>query len=407
MTGVDLSADRSRRALARVLDTSDLEESRLRRAYAAGIWSCLVEPGDATAGRLIEALGADDALEWVSAASGHVDMAHRIETTPDDLRDALARWRPRLEQDVADAAFADAARAGVVLLTPDDPRWPRGAADLGWHGPVCLWVRGDPAALSMAVPGLAVVGARAATGYGEHVAMEIAAALAGRGATIVSGAAYGIDGAAHRAALSVGGTTVALLAGGVDRPYPAGHSRLLDDIARSGAVASEVPCRSAPTKWRFLQRNRLIAAMSSATVVVEAGWRSGSLNTAGHAASLGRPLGAVPGPVTSAASAGCHRMLREFDARCITGPDDAAELMGVGREQPALFDDPLELEAHTDDRTRVADALTSRASRGLDDIARRSGMAPAAVQTHLGMMQLTGDAEFDGSGWRRSTAQGH
>ena len=129
--------------------------------------------------------------------------------------------------------------------------------------------------------------------------MELSADLAASGIPIVSGAAYGIDGAAHRAALADGGATIALVAGGVDRPYPTGHSSLIDRIATQGAVVSELPCGASPTKWRFLARNRLIAAISAATVVVEAGWRSGSLNTAGHAAALGRSIGAVPGPVTS------------------------------------------------------------------------------------------------------------
>ena len=189
-----------------------------------------------------------------------------------------------------------------------------------------MWVRGRPDALAWSVPTIALVGARAATGYGEHVAMEASAGLVDRGFAIVSGGAYGIDGMAHRAALASDGTTIAFLAGGIDRFYPLGHESLLSRIAQTGAVVSELPCGAAPTKWRFLQRNRLIAAASQATVVLEAGIRSGSLNTAGHAAALGRPLGAVPGPVTSPASAGCHRLLREFDAVCVVDADQMAEL---------------------------------------------------------------------------------
>ena len=156
--------------------------------------------------------------------------------------------------------------------------------------------------------------------------MEITAGLVERGHTIVSGAAYGIDGMAHRAALASAGRTVAYLAGGVDRFYPSGHDALLTRIVETGAVVSELPCGSAPTKWRFLMRNRLIAASTKATLVVEAGWRSGSLNVAGYATSLNRPVGAVPGPVTTAASAGCHRLMREFGATVITSADEAAAL---------------------------------------------------------------------------------
>src|SRR6478735_9090910 len=155
---------------------------------------------------------------------------------------------------------------------------------------------------------------------------EVSSGLVDRGYTIVSGAALGIDGHAHRAALANRGGTIAVLAGGLDRFYPAAHDALLKRIVEHGAVVTEVPMGTPPTKWRFLQRNRLIAAISGATVVIEAGWRSGSLNTAGHAAALGRPLGALPGPVTSSASAGCHRMIREMDAVCVTTVDEMAEL---------------------------------------------------------------------------------
>ncbi len=245
---------------------------------------------------------------------------------------------------------------------------------------------------------VAIVGARAATGYGEHIAGEFAAELAGRKIAVVSGAAYGIDGAAHRAALAAGGLTVALVAGGVDRPYPAGHTELLRRIAATGLVVSEAPCGAAPTKWRFLARNRLIAALGGATVVVEAGWRSGSLNTAAHAAGLGRPLGAVPGPVTNGSSAGCHRILREMDARCVTTSAEVCELLGLDVGEPTT---PGE---RTDDTTRVVDALSSRAWRTVDDLARRSGMAPVDVSARLGLLALEGRAEAEGGTWRRAAS---
>ena len=247
---------------------------------------------------------------------------------------------------------------------------------------------------------VALVGARAATAYGEHVSMELAAELSAEGVTVVSGAAYGIDGAAHRAALGAGGATVALMAGGVDRPYPAGHMQLLDRIARSGAVVSEVPCGTTATKWRFLSRNRLIAALSDATVVVEAGWRSGSINTAHHAAALGRPLGAVPGPTTSAASAGCHRLLREADAVCITSARDVRELMGLA-DDGALFS----AEGYTDDSVRVLDALSSRVARSVIDIARRSGLAVEDVAAVLGVLELDGRAVRHAEGWRAAAVR--
>lgn len=296
MTRLDLTGATARRLVTGLVSDHVLDDREAvleRRARV--VWSHLTEPGDAVAGALIRELGAHAALDALLSGATAAELGG---LGPEELRSALKRWRPRMNPDDIDAGFAVARAAKAQLVTPDDPHWPRGFDDLGPNAPILLWVRGDASLLSRAEPAAALVGARAASAYGEHVAMEIAADIAGEGIPVVSGAAYGIDGAVHRAALAVSGPTIALLAGGVDRPYPVGHSQLIDRMTRSAVVASEVPCGSAPTKWRFLARNRLIAGIAAATVVVEAGWRSGSLNTAGHAAALGRPLGAVPGPVS-------------------------------------------------------------------------------------------------------------
>lgn len=380
------AVDRRCAGLATDLDDRAALDARM-------IWSALVEPGDGVAGRLVRAYGARAALE---VALGLRAPRGDTEVTPDELRAAQARWTPRVRD--AEEPSNAARRARVMPLTPESAAWPRRLDDLGEHAPLCLWVRGEPARLSPQVA-VAMVGARAATGYGEVVVGEIAGDLATQGATIVSGGAYGIDGAAHRATIAVGGQTVAWLAGGVDRPYPSGHAGLLDRIVSAGgAIASEVPCGSAPTKWRFLARNRLIAAGADGTVVVEAGWRSGSLNTAGHAASLGRPLGAVPGPVTSAASAGCHRLLREYDARCVTCADDVRELVGI-ETSPTLFDTGPS-GGGTSGATRLRDALSTRTPRSLDDIARRAGMSVDEARAGLGLLALAGYAESGEAGWR-------
>ena len=285
-------------------------------AIARAVWTTIGEPGDTEAGALIAAVGAADALTLLCQGKDVAGM---------DLTNLRERTLPRIADSAIVTAFAAAAHVDAVLITPEHPHWPAGFADLGPSAPHALWARGNTALL-VAPKSIAVVGARAATGYGEHVCMEIVAGLIGRGYTVVSGAAYGIDGMAHRAALASDGTTVAYLAGGVDRFYPTGHDALLSRIVTAGVVASELACTSAPTKWRFLMRNRLIAAGSTATLVVEAGWRSGSLNVAGHAVALGRPLGAVPGPVTSPTSAGCHRLIKEYGAHIITNATDATEL---------------------------------------------------------------------------------
>jgi DNA processing protein len=324
----------------------------------------------------------------------------------DDLETALKRWMPRLLAPAALLAVRQAARFRARLLTPEHPFWPTGLADLEHHGPIALWVRGNDEALEALGNSIALVGARAATGYGEHVTMEASAGLVDRGFAIVSGAAYGIDGMAHRAALASSGQTVAFLAGGVDRFYPSGHDALLTRIVEAGAVISELPCGAPPTKWRFLQRNRLIAAVSQATVVLEAGWRSGSLNTANHAAALGRPLGAVPGPVTSAASAGCHRLIRDYQATLVTNPDEMAELM------PAL-DASTHSAIHTTlsgafqrsaprpspEYTRLLDALSTRSPRTSVDLATRSGLSVGDVQALLGTLELDGVVAERERGW--------
>ena len=302
--------------------------------FARAAWTGIAEPGDGTAGLLVGCLGASTALTAVLDTWTPTMLATAVrdagagaaEELEDELDQGLQRWRPRLSSAEVIRSLQQAARVSAQLVLPDDAHWLVGVDDLGLHAPLALWWRGIPAALAALPNSIALVGARAATSYGEHVAMEASAGLVDRGFAIVSGAAYGIDGMAHRSALASQGLTVAFLAGGVDRFYPSGHDALLTRIAEAGAVVSELPCGAAPTKWRFLQRNRLIAASSAATVVLEAGWRSGSLNTAGHAAALGRPLGAVPGPVTSPTSAGCHRLIRECGAIVVTSADEAAEL---------------------------------------------------------------------------------
>lgn len=358
------------------------------------IWSALTEPGDAVAGALIASSGPRRALEVLGSSDAAPLISAQAEVDSQTAAVSLERWRAR--QGDAPAASAAARRSQVHVLTPEQEGWPEGLRDLGPHSPHCLWFRGDARVLSPGRSSVALVGARAATAYGQDVVTQLAGELAADGAVIVSGGAYGIDGMAHRAALTVGGATVAWLAGGVDRPYPEGNRQLLESIPqRGGAVVAEAPCGSAPTKWRFLARNRLIAAASAATVVVEAGWRSGSINTAGHAAALGRPLGAVPGPVTSAASAGCHRLLREYAAECVTSASDVRELWGdVGREETTSS------EGRTDDATRVLDALSSRVDRDIAEVVRRCGLSADRCAAVLGLLALEGRAERRTQGWR-------
>ncbi|RXZ67025.1 DNA-processing protein DprA, partial [Agromyces albus] len=322
--------------LAAELSALRRDDGAALEAFARALLSSVAEPGDGLLGRVVAALGPAESAELLLESVPAERLAARVAEAGESLdeREAAAgleRWLPRVDHAAFVRSLAQAARVEARLLIPGDPEWPAGVDELGVHAPLLLWIRGRADALNHGRPSIALVGARAATGYGEHVAMEASAGLVDRGFTIVSGGAYGIDGMAHRSALASDGVTVAFLAGGVDRFYPMGHEALLSRIAATGAVVSELGCGAAPTKWRFLQRNRLIAAASEATVVLEAGVRSGSLNTAGHAAALGRPLGAVPGPVTSPASGGCHRLLREYNAVCVVDAGQMAELVGDHR----------------------------------------------------------------------------
>ncbi len=381
-----------------------MDDERASRLFAAHTWSCLAEPGDGVAGRLVGALGYESALAEVIGNGVGAAARDAARIGAKEWADARARWRQRLDPDRVWAALDLAGRSGVSLLTTEDAEWPATLADLGDHAPLVLWVRGDVRALTRRALSIALVGARAATNYGEHVAMELAADLAGRGVSIVSGAAYGIDGAAHRAALA---------AGRHDDRAPGRRSRssLSRRTRRTAAAHQRFRCRRERGSVRIrsdevaLPRSAtaLIAALAHATVVVEAGWRSGSLNTAGHAAALSRPLGAVPGPITSAASAGCHRMLSEFDARCVTTADEVLEL--VGGLSPTLFDMPAGADGdRIDDTTRISDAMSFRSWRAADDIARRSGIAPSDAAAILGLLALEGAVERGENGWRRTRA---
>ena len=274
---------------------------------------------------------------------GPVEAADRVRRGLVD--DDLARHtEARREIDRAAADLELLARRGGRLITPDGDEWPLLAfAAFGGAAvrarprggpPMVLWALGPERLDEVAQRAAAVVGTRAATAYGEHVAADLAAGLAERDVAVVSGGAYGIDGAAHRAALACDGITVAVLAGGIDIPYPAGHSALLHRIGQHGLLFTEYPPGVRPARHRFLTRNRLVAAVAGAAVVVEAGLRSGAANTAAWARALGRVVAAVPGPVTSSASAGCHALLRN-GAELVTRADDIVEFVGrIGELAP-------------------------------------------------------------------------
>lgn len=399
MMAFRIELDRLRRAVAATLPpgAEAADDDSVVARFAAGAWTVLPEPGDGVAGLVRQRLGDVRSLQLLVDGASVSDWAAELgDAAAGGIPQALARWQPRLGAERILGAFSQGAAYQQCLLTPADARWPSSIDDLGPHAPAALWVRGDPEALASSGRSVALVGARASSGYGELVTGQLASGLVARRFAVVSGGAYGIDGAAHRSTLASAGTTVAVLAGGLDRFYPAGNDALLQRVADTGCVIAEAPSGVPPTRWRFLARNRLIAALASATVVVEAGQRSGSINTAGHAAALGRPLGAVPGPVTSGASTGCHRLLREYGAAVIERVEHIVELLeGPGEEAAPLA-------GLTSDEVRVLDALSARAARDVDDLAVRTGMATRDVTASLALLELSGSVVERASGWLRA-----
>lgn len=396
MTWLDLDEKRVQRALGVVLDEPGI--NAWEEIFASVVMSGLAEPGDRNAGELVQQYGAVKVVEYIHGAQNHSkEGLNQSLATTTERESAFERWCSRLNLSETVRQLERLAAIHGRLVTPHSTLWPQSLRDLGPHAPFALWLRGKAELLNRLSESMAVVGARASTGYGEHVVMEHVGALAESGMCIISGAAYGIDGIAHRTALAVGGPTIAVLAGGVDRFYPSGHDALLHRIVESGLVLSEMPCGFAPTKWRFLQRNRLIAALSAATVVIEAGKRSGSLNTAHHAFELGRPVGVIPGPVTSGSSVGCHRLLRETEAMCVTNAEEMRQLLPQYSE-PYTYTPYIDM---TDEEIRVRDALSLRAWRDVHRIARESGVAMAQVMAALSSLEIQDLAHTDGVGWKR------
>ncbi|GAA3693723.1 DNA-processing protein DprA [Zhihengliuella alba] len=403
-----------------------------RRARAA--LSRLIEPGDLTGAALVQVLGPVGALQLVAEEGARVPAS--VQQNVADLLGAAAasrrelhvaggieRWRPRLGDAVPERDLATVERLGGGILTPEDAAWPEQLDALGPGAPLCLWWRGREAVATGLGRGagrlVSFVGSRDATEYGIRATHELVAPLVGRGLVVVSGGAYGIDAAAHRAALSAqhpegGPATIAVMAGGVDRFYPAGNEELIRSVAAQGIVLAEVPPGSSPTRWRFLLRNRLIAALCRATVVVEARWRSGALTTARRAAEIGREVGAVPGSIFSANSAGCHRLLGEGSAVAVTRSADVLELAGLldgtsGGGQAARSGDraPDPGPARRHDGLDVQDLLLYEAlpARGVttpDKLCSVAGLGVGAVLGGLSRLRARGLAVEAAGGWRRT-----
>ncbi|SEG87009.1 DNA processing protein [Thermomonospora echinospora] len=371
------------------------DEERFARAALCAV----AEPGEALLGRLIARVGPCGALAVVRGEEPPPDGV----VIGDGGHRRLTAWRARLRAADTDADLAVCERLGGRIVCPGDPEWPVTLDDLGDRRPYALWLRG-PADLRYAcLRSVAIVGARAASPYGLRIAAELGAELADAGWSVVSGGALGIDAAAHRGALAADGQTVAVFANGVDRFYPPRNEALFVEMLHQGLLVSESPPGTDPSRPRFLVRNRVIAALTKGTVVVEAAVRSGALNTAAHARDLGRVLMAVPGPVGSRSSAGCHRLLREVPpARCVTAVAEILEEVGrIGTDLAPVPRGPVLPRDMLDPVTRaVLEALPARGAAGPAQIAVKAGVDLTTASGRLGQLSAAGFIERTTGGWR-------
>lgn len=418
-------------------DTTIDTDQTTRAAVAALLR--IGEPGDGLLKRLVDEIGPRAVLELIRAVAAGASSAGEAAASLSPLATAVSgsgqlgeafdRWAVRGEDAQGHRDLESVHRLGGRLVIPGDAEWPMPLNDLGPAAPLGLWVRGE-APLNVALQrGVAIVGARAASNYGTKCASDLAWDLAARGHTIVSGGAFGIDAAAHRAAIAREGATVAFMAGGVDRFYPAANTELFHQVLERGAILSETAPGMTPMRHRFLLRNRLIAASSRVTVIVEAGWRSGALNTARHALELSREVAAFPGSVYSASSMGTHRLIREHEAELVTSCDDVVELMNAA--EPTLFDsgsltsgesacssdshdaasdtralaaaDPLE---HLAEREKIClNVLSATKALDVGTVASRAGLTVSNTLSALAVLELAGLSARSDSGWVKLRGQ--
>ncbi|MDQ4054679.1 MAG: DNA-processing protein DprA [Actinomycetota bacterium] len=373
------------------MNTPPTHQERLARAAL----SRLAEPGDMRFTELTTELGP-------VALHQHLLEQRHVNDLLQDVAMRLADAQPERELD-------QAAKLGIRFVIPGDDEWPPQLEDLAAAGelherggvPIGLWVKG-PLRLDRLAGSVAVVGSRSSTTYGDSVAGEIGAVAARGGSPVISGAAFGIDQAAHRGAIAMAGPTVAVLACGADRVYPEAHAGLIGHIAATGAVVSEAPLGCAPQRVRFLARNRLIAALARGTVIVEAAVRSGALNTANWANRLNRVVLGTPGPVTSASSAGVHQLIRTGGAGLVANGAEVLEALGTSGQH--LLEDPRGPETARDGLSvrhrQVLDAVPVSSGARSDSVARAAGLGIVEVRRSLSYLQGRGLVERSDDGWR-------
>ncbi|MEV8512968.1 DNA-processing protein DprA [Dactylosporangium sp. NPDC051484] len=374
----------------------------------------LVEPGSRELGMLVRAVGAQEALARV--VGGYTITAGLAGAVQARLRSAGVDGSANPGERLAAQMGELAERLGARIVTAADEEWPVALDELvrasregnmlrrDTDPPMCVWLRGPLRLADSLARSVAVVGARAITGYGGYVASEFGFGLAERGWTVVSGGALGVDVTAHRGALATGGQTVAVLACGIDRAYPAANAAVLEQIGAQGLLLTEWPPGTQPHKTRFLTRNRVIAAATKGTVVVEAGSRSGARNTLGYARLLHRSAMVVPGPINSAMSVGCHIELRQPGTVLVTRVEEiieevgsvgelAAPIQGAGRPEDVL--DPLQ--------ARILDAVRPRRATSAERIAAVAGVSGRDARRNLPLLEELGFVVSSPEGYRLSS----
>ena len=388
----------------------------IRRARAG--LTQVIEPADALGVVASKAWGPTRLLEiiqgatptqqdWKTLVGEYPQDGQFARTLRNNLGSAIERWRRRSSYLNPDQALRYITNIGGRLMIPEDPEWPAALADLESTEPIGLWSLGEADVPEVdRIVGL--VGSREATSYGNQATRMLAQEARKMGLTVLSGGAYGIDAQAHHQALEAtesGVATIAVLAGGLDRLYPAGNMGLLRNIVQEGLLITEMPPGMRPNRYRFLNRNRLIAALAHTTIVVEARYRSGALNTANHAHDLGRTVGAVPGPFNVPSSAGCHRLIKETPSLLIDDPADLRRLYGSfsSGQQPARDrEHQRSFDILSTEEMLVFEALPLHARTNVQHLCQITGLAVPSVTGILTKLSRCDLAEHNEHGWRKA-----
>jgi DNA processing protein len=386
--------------LTRPFQTAEYSKDRALELASAGCIAMITEPGDRMAGALTRSLGRLELVELMidgldtATVIAALKAAGELETCRQSfgdlegtLADSRQRWLPRLSKSRLEHLFSQSASLNLQLLTNEDTNWPAGLDDLQDSAPAMLFVEGNPAALSKLSQAVSIVGSRAASSYGLQVTSSLVRELAKVSRPTVSGGAVGIDAQVHRSSIERELPTLAVMAGGMDRKYPSANFKLFKQVIQHGALLSEMPPGVAPTRWRFLQRNRLIAALTPTTVVIEAGIRSGSIRTANNALELSRELYAVPGPVLSGTSLGTNALLADNKAQILCDLKQFAT--GIEREAQSELESAL--------AKRAKDAIRDLEQANLPQIAKNAGLTYSEAGLAIAELKRVG-AIYENSG---------